>query len=105
MSGRSWKSTTGRVEQRATGEFLRVQGPAGIVVSIAGWMLDPVVCVEMTIGAPRVDLAVLIELRRLLMGVSNPTHSRIDVGIVREEGNAISQVAGSGAGSADEPVA
>jgi hypothetical protein len=93
-----------RVEQRATGQFLKVQGPTGIVISIAGWMLDPVICAEMTVGAPRVDLAALIELRRLLMGVSNPTHSRIDVGIVREKGNAVSQVAGSCAGPADEPV-
>ena len=80
-----------RVERRATGQFLKVQGPAGIVVSIAGWMLDPVICAEMTIGAPRVDLAALIELRRLLMGGSNPTHSRSDIGIVREESNAVSQ--------------
>ncbi|MDX6502373.1 MAG: hypothetical protein QOG23_5637, partial [Blastocatellia bacterium] len=33
-----------RVEQRATGLFLKVEGPAGIVVSIAAWMLDPVTC-------------------------------------------------------------
>ena len=52
-----------RVEQRATGQFLKVQGPAGIVVSIAGWMLDPVICAGMTMGAPRVDLAALIELK------------------------------------------
>src|SRR5689334_11261063 len=60
------------VEQRATGRFLKVQGSAGIVVSIAGWMLDPVICGAMTIGRPRVDLAALVELRRLLMGVSKP---------------------------------
>jgi hypothetical protein len=30
-----------RMEQRAAAQFLSVQGPAGIVVSIAGWMLDP----------------------------------------------------------------
>ena len=58
-----------RVEQRATGQFLKVEGPTGIVVSIAGWMLDPVICAKMTIGTPRVDLAALIELKRLLMGV------------------------------------
>lgn len=46
-----------RVEQRATGQFLKVQGSVGIVISIAGWMLDPVTCAEMTVGAPRVDLA------------------------------------------------
>jgi hypothetical protein len=56
-----------RMEQRATGQFLSVQGPAGIVVSIAGWMLDPVICAGMTIGAPRVDLAALVELERLLI--------------------------------------
>jgi hypothetical protein len=34
-----------RVEQRATGQFLKVLGPADVVVSMAGWMLDPVVCI------------------------------------------------------------
>ncbi len=38
-----------------------MQGQADIVVSIAGWMLDPVICAGMTIGAPRVDLAALVE--------------------------------------------
>ena len=74
-----------RVEQRATGQFCRVQGPAGIVVSIAGWMLDPVVCAGMTIGAPRVDLAALIELERLLIRPADPAHSQSDVAIVRRK--------------------
>ena len=91
-----------RMEQRATGQFLSVQGPAGIVVSIAGWMLDPVICAGMTIGAPRVDLASLVELERLLIGTANPAHSRSDVAIVREEGNEVSQIAGGGAEPADE---
>ena len=39
-----------RVEQRASGQFLKVLGPAGVVVSMAGWMLDPVICVGMTLG-------------------------------------------------------
>jgi hypothetical protein len=43
-----------RVEQRATGRFLKVLGPAGVVVSIADWMLDPVACAGMAMGAPRV---------------------------------------------------
>jgi hypothetical protein len=86
-----------RIEQRATGQFLSAQGPAGIVVSIAGWMLDPVICAGMTIGAPRVDLAALVELERLLIGTANPAHSRNDVAIVREEGNEISEIAGGGA--------
>ena len=66
-------------------------------------MLDPVICAVMTIGPPRVDLAALVELKRLLMDVSKPTHSRSDVGIVRGKNNAVSQVAGGGAGPADEP--
>ena len=77
------------VQQRATGQFLTVQGPSGIVVSIAGWMLDPVICTEMTMGAPRVHLAALVDLKCLLMGVSDPTKSRIDGEIVREKGNEV----------------
>jgi hypothetical protein len=30
-------------------------------------MLDPMICAGMTIGAPRVDLAALVELKRLLL--------------------------------------
>jgi len=98
------KVSVRRVEQRATGQFLKVLGPTGVVVSIAGWMLDPVVCAAMAMGAPRVDLAALVELKRLLIGASKPTHCRSDVAIVPEEGNDVSQIAGSGAGSADELV-
>src|SRR5208283_3435560 len=60
-----------RLEQRATGQFLKVQGPAGVVVSIAGWMLDPVICAAMAMGAPRVDLTALVELERLLIGAAS----------------------------------
>ena len=71
-----------------------MQGPAGIVVLIAGWMLDPVICAGMTIGAPRVDLAALVELKRLLIGLATPAHSQSDVGIVREESAASPSVSG-----------
>jgi len=75
------------VEQRVTGQFLRVLGPAGVVVSIAGWMLDPIICGGMVMGAPRPELAALIELSRLLIGADNAADSRNDGAIVREEGN------------------
>ena len=91
-----------RIAQRATGQFLSVQGPAGIVVLIAGWMLDPVICAGMTIGAPRVDLAALVELKRLLIGLATPAHSQSDVGIVREESNEVFQISGAGAEPANE---
>jgi len=55
-----------RVEQRATGQFLKVEGPSCVVVSIPGWMVDPLVCAEMSIGRPQVDLAALSDLTRLV---------------------------------------
>jgi hypothetical protein len=51
------------VEQRATGQFLKVQGPAGIVVSIAGWMPDPVICGAMTSGPPDQSLNLIFGSR------------------------------------------
>ena len=54
-----------RIAQRATGRFLSIMGPAGVVVTIADWMLDPVLCAAMPTGTPRVDLAALVELKRL----------------------------------------
>lgn len=81
-----------RVEQRAMGQFLKVQGPAGVVVSIAGWMLDPVACAGMLMGAPSVDLAALFELDQLLIAAGNPAHSRSDVAIVREKDNEGAQI-------------
>jgi hypothetical protein len=56
MSGRKWKFITGGIHILAArsafvvwnsgrpGLFLKVQGPAGVVVSMAAWMLDPVTC-------------------------------------------------------------
>ena len=39
-----------------------------------------------------------------MIGAIKPAHSRSDIAIVPEESDAVSQIAGSGAGSADEPV-
>lgn len=65
-----------RVERRATGQFLQVLGPTGIVIAMAGWMIDPVACAGMTIGPARVELAALIELKRLVTGGGKPAHFR-----------------------------
>jgi hypothetical protein len=65
-----------RIAQRATGRFLSILGPAGVIVTIADWMLEPIVCAAMPKGMPRVDLAALVELKRLLMCAGNATHSR-----------------------------
>src|SRR6185437_11157025 len=74
-----------RVEQRATGLFLKVQGPAGVVVSMPASMLDPVTCAGMTMGAPQVDRAALMELDQLLIDKGRNRRSPIDAEIVQEE--------------------
>ena len=91
-----------RIEQRATGQFLSVQGPAGVVTSIAGWMLDPLLCAGMMLGSPRVDIAALIDLQRLLMGATDSSHSGSDVVVVPETGNGTSEIAVKDIGSADK---
>jgi len=48
-----------RMEHRATSRQANLLGC--IVVSIAGWSLDPVAYAAITIGAPRVNLAALVE--------------------------------------------
>ncbi|MHB8885468.1 MAG: hypothetical protein ACYC5H_10360 [Methylovirgula sp.] len=97
-----FKVAVRRVEQRATGEFFSVLGPAGIVVSMASWMLDPAICSGMTVGAPRVDMAALVELKRLLLGAVKPANCRSDDAIIPEERNAGSQNTGSDAEPAVE---
>jgi hypothetical protein len=44
-----------QVEQRVTGQFLKIEGPSGIVVSVPGWMVDALVCPDMKIGPPQVN--------------------------------------------------
>ena len=93
-----------RVDQRAIGQFVLVQGPTGVVVSIAGWMLDPVACATMVVGAPRVDLATLLELKQVLIRAGMSRESLGDNGFVQEKGDEVSRLAGNDSGSADESV-
>jgi hypothetical protein len=58
-----------QVEERADGQYVRVQNPAGMVVLMPSWMLDPVTCAAMTVGSPRVAWAALIELEKVLTDV------------------------------------
>lgn len=68
-------------------------------------MLDPVACAGMAVGRPRVELAALVELNRLLGGSPNPAHSQIEHALIREKGSEASQIAGSGIlASADDPL-
>jgi hypothetical protein len=54
-------------EQRAAGQFVHIETAPGVVSVIAAWMLDPIACAGMEIGAPRVTVAALLELHTLLI--------------------------------------
>ena len=112
MSGRSWKFNTvgipilaarsGAASGAASDGPIRAgSGSGGRRRLIAGWMLDPVVCAGMTIGPPRVDLAALVELQRLLID-ADPHSSRSDAAIVREEAMKNLKLPAPVAGPADE---
>ena len=71
-------------EQRSTGRIVYVEAAAGVVTVVAAWMLDPVACAGMAIGAPRVTLAALNDLHRLLIERGFRRSSRDDSSIVQE---------------------
>ncbi|HEY1598494.1 MAG TPA: hypothetical protein VGG64_02775 [Pirellulales bacterium] len=73
MSGKSWKSSGTRI--------LATKSAHG------AWSNERRV-------KPRVDLAALVELERLLRARASPADSRSDSAIVREENHDASQIAG-----------
>ena len=93
-----------RVEQRATGQFVLVEGPTGIVICIAGWTFDPITCTKMAAGVPRVDLAALLELKRALIEASRPRESPSNNGFVWGKDDEVSRLADDDSASANEPV-
>ena len=54
------------VDRSRNGAVARVEAAPGHVVIMATWMLDPVACVGMAIGDPRVSLGALAELAEFL---------------------------------------
>ena len=74
-----------RVERRATGEFIKVEGPSGVVVSVPAWMIDLHFCAALKIGIPQVDLAALADLKRLVARTSPPANSPSETGSARKE--------------------
>ncbi|TKA93935.1 hypothetical protein FAZ78_25135 [Cereibacter changlensis] len=55
-----------RVDRRRSGRFVHVEVHPGVFRVLAAWMLDPVACAGMDLGAPRVSLAALADLDDLL---------------------------------------
>jgi hypothetical protein len=49
-------------EQRGNGCVIHVDDSSGAVRVVSAWMLDPVACVSMKLGEPRVAVAALREL-------------------------------------------
>ncbi len=92
-----------RVERRATGEFLKVEGPSGGVVSVPAWMIDLHICAALKIGNPQVDLAALADLKRLVALPAPPANSPNETGIAREEADKEARCACADLGQADEP--
>ena len=58
---------------------------SGLVTMIPSWMLDPVVCVGMRLGEPRVAVAALRELHDLLVARGLRGNSSNDFNLVQEE--------------------
>jgi hypothetical protein len=73
------------VEQRATGRVVHVEVAPGVITVVAAWMLDPVICAAMQIGAPCVSVSALVELHHLLVELGLRASSADDSDIVREE--------------------
>ena len=57
------------VERRTQGVLAHLEEGLGRVRAVPGWMLDPFVCGNMLVGAPRVSLEALADLRQLLCGL------------------------------------
>ena len=54
-------------EQRSAGRIDYVEESSGVVIIIAAWMLDPVTCINMTLGEPIVTVTALRALHQLLI--------------------------------------
>jgi len=67
-----WHALHGRkvrqlyAERRSGRDVAIVEPEPGVAIVLAAWMLDPVVCATMSLGAPTVDAAGLADLDRLL---------------------------------------
>jgi hypothetical protein len=87
-----WHALYGRrvkvrdVEQRGGG-VVHVEIDAGVVKMVAAWMLDRAVCSAMELGEPRVTVAVLYDLHRLLVDRRLRANSPDGSNIVREKRN------------------
>ena len=59
--------------------------PSGEIIRLGAWMLDSLVCAEITLGAPRVTVSALTELHQLLIEHGFRRSSVDDPTIVQEQ--------------------
>jgi hypothetical protein len=74
-------------EQRGRGCVVHVDDGSGTVTVVSAWMLDPVVCMSMNLGEPRVAVAALRELHDLLVERGLQGNSPNGYTFVQEECN------------------
>lgn len=72
------------------------------LASIPDWVVDPLICTEMSIGRPQVDFGALSDRKRLVTPTTAP-NSPSENGIAREEVDEAAQRARADLGQADEP--
>jgi len=72
-------------ERRGSGGVVHVDDGSGMVAMVPAWMLDPVVCVGMKLGEPRVCLAALRELHHRLVERGLRANSSNDSNLVQQE--------------------
>jgi len=93
-------------EQRASGRVIHVEVAPGTVTVLPDWMVDASVCAGMTLGAPRVSVDALRELRRLLLERGFRRSFCDDSPVVQENRNEQAEkegaVAGTGRTAPDE---
>ncbi|WP_153326710.1 hypothetical protein [Pseudomonas helleri] len=75
-------------EQRSAGRIDYVEESSGVVIIIAAWMLDPVTCINMTLGEPLVSVTALRGLHELLIEQGLRRDSPDSSNIVREKRDA-----------------
>jgi hypothetical protein len=73
-------------ERRRGSQCVHMEASPGAVTAVAAWMLDPIACVGMSIGSPRVTVSALIELYLLLLERDFRRSSVVDSRIVRRTG-------------------
>ena len=99
-----WHALFGRrvrleaIEQRADGFIASVEVEPGLVIKLPAWLLDPVSCTGMEIGAPRASLAALAALHEVLVGQGFRRSSSDNGTVSEEELNEVIACAGEAAG-------